>query len=611
MVQASARGRGGKLRSALRALRPAIHHADLLALSGAFACVMAGALLSGLAPVALKLMIDSLAGPAAPAGQASWRMQPAVLLFVYAGALGLVRLLGEVRTYLFGQADQSVSRRLSRQVFMHVLALPMRFHVRRETGAVVQTLENGLQGYRLVLQHGLFTLLPGLSELLVIAIVVASFLDAAILLVFATCLCAYGTVFFLGARSLVRASRSVAQARIGASARLADSLINIEAIKAAAGEPVITRRQDERLADLQTRWRAFHRARLSNGALVALVFTAGFGATLWLGIVRVQAGTMSVGDLVMVNAYLLQLVLPLERLGFGLRDAGQGVAYIERLLDLLGEPAEALGKPARPARPAGAPRQPAPASLQFEDVSFAYEDGQPVLDRVSFSVPPGSLTAIVGPSGAGKSSIMRLLMRFHEPDRGRILMDGIPLGDYPLAVLRQRMALISQDTTLFSDSLAFNIAFPDADLPAEAILRAGAMARLGGLTARLPQGYDTPVGERGLKLSGGERQRVAIARALLRRPALLLADEATAALDSRTEAEIAECLAGAADGTTTIMVAHRLSTIAGADQILVLEQGRVVERGRHEALVAAGGLYARMWDAQAPGVPGRSGMWAR
>ncbi|WP_300378275.1 ABC transporter transmembrane domain-containing protein [Henriciella sp.] len=599
MAKPHARPGRHPMRESLAVFRAVAVRRDMLVLVAALACVVLASLLAGLAPVALKLLVDTLAGEEQGAVVGGIHLPALGLLCIYVGTLGVVRLAGEGRTFLFGTADQSISRRLSRKVLDHILALPMSYHLRQTTGATLQILENGLQGYRLLLQHSLFTLLPGLIEITVIAIVLAGFFDAVFLGIFATCAVAYGLVFTHGARRVLAASRSVSGARIEANAGLADTLLNVETVKAYTGEATITARHDRRLADVQHAWRGFYQARVLNGMLVALIFAAGLGLTLWLALARVKAGAMTVGDFVLVNAYMIQLVQPLERLGFGIRDIGQGVAYVERLIGLLGEAPERRGL----VHEGGTAQTLDEAvSVRFDAVSFSYDGTRKVLDGVSFEAAPGTMTALVGPSGGGKSSVLRLLLRFHEPDRGEILLNGAPLASYPLEVLRGMIAVIPQDTILFNDTLAFNIGFPAGPGigagAMEDIDWAARMAELDTLAARLPDGYGTRVGERGLHLSGGEKQRVAIARALLRRPGLLLADEATSALDTQTEAGIAARLADAARGVTSIVVAHRLSTIAGADRILVLEGGRIVEDGTHEGLMAAGGLYAQMWRGQ-------------
>ncbi|MFC4726085.1 ABC transporter transmembrane domain-containing protein [Glycocaulis abyssi] len=578
-------------------MRAELDRADAGRLTAALVCVVLAAALTALGPVALKLLIDTLTPGATPPPVLGYLLAPVLLLTLYAGAQGLGRIAGELRALLFGAAEQSISRKLSRRVFTHVMALPLRFHLARATGAVAQTLENGLQGYRLVMQHMLFTILPGLLEIFIMSIVIALVLDPVFLLVFAACALAYVAVFVDGARRVLKASRAVSASRIDANAQLADGLLNFETVKSFSGEAAFTRRYDAALETTQGRWGAFYRARFRNGAQVALVFAAGLAAVLWLAVARVEAGTMSLGDFVLVNAYMLQIVRPLEMLGFGIRDIGQGAAFIERMVELLDEEPE-LDFPPEAAREDEAP---GPAGIVFENVTFEYHPGRPVLQDLSFEIAPGSVTALVGSSGGGKSSIARLLMRFYEPTAGLILFDGVPLTDYPPAELRRRIAFVPQDTSLFNASLAFNIGFPEYESAREEVEAAARLASLEDLIAKLPDGYDTIVGERGLKLSGGEKQRVAIARASLKKPRLFIADEATSALDSRTEAGIVESLALATRGVTTVLIAHRLSTVMAADDIIVLEAGRIAERGTHAALLERDGLYADLWRAQTEG----------
>lgn len=563
----------------------------ILALSVALALVAVAAVLAALAPVALKWLIDTLSGAGVSASNVLM-LAPAALLIAYVGAQGLSRLAGELRMLLFGLAEQRLSRRLALSVFNHVMALPLKFHLERQTGAVGQTVENGLMGYRLILQHTVFTILPGLLELLVVAIVLASFFDSVFLAVFAVCALAYGLVFAHGARQVLTTSREVSSAKIKANAQLTDALLNFETVKLFTGEAAIAARYDRALAAAQQRWRRYYVKKAINGAAIALIFAAGLGAVMTLAIQRVQTGAMTIGDFVLVNTYMLQIIRPLELLGFGIRDLGQGAAYVEKLLDLNDQDREPEGGNApAPARAA------TPATLAFEDVRFGYQSGRQVLHELSFALVPGGVTALVGPSGAGKSSILRLLTRSYEPDGGEILLDGTPISEIAPAELRRLVAVVPQDVSLFNASIAENIGFPLGAGPDD-IERAARLARLDGLIASLPERYDTVVGERGLKLSGGEKQRLAIARAALREPRLYVFDEPTSSLDSRTEEEVLANIAAVAGGVTTLVVAHRLSTIAGADRIIVLEKGRVRETGRHTSLLAQGGLYAEMWRAQ-------------
>ncbi|WP_291209305.1 ABC transporter ATP-binding protein [Hyphomonas sp.] len=542
-------------------------------LTAAGICALAGAALAAGAPVALKHLVEAL-DPAAPAVPAS--LSPVFWLCAYVGALGAGKLAGEVRGYCFGAAEQSISRKLARRAFEHVLSLPMTALHRHSTGGLVQTLENGLLGYRLVLQHALFTLLPGLAETALIAVLLFHFFDSVLLAVFGACAALYMAVFQDGARRILRAGRAVSSARIGANALLSDGLMNIETVKAFCSEAALAERLDVRLADVQQRWRDFYKARFATGVLVTLVFTAGLGAALWLSASRVEAGSMSLGDLVLVSAWMLQVIRPLELAGSGIRDIGQGAAFAGRLNGLLREAAE----PAAGASPAFPGLSGGPPSIRFEHVSFTYPGGRKVLDDVSFEIEAGKVTAIAGPSGSGKSSILRLLMRFHEPDEGRILIGGILVRDYPASEIRKLIAFTPQDAGLLDDSLAFNISMPHRVADPRRLEDAARQAMLEEVINRLPDGFETLTGERGARLSGGEKQRAAIARALYRQAPIRLADEATSALDYPAEERLAANGVFAGGRVTSVIVAHRAETIALADNVIVLSDGRVVDQGR-------------------------------
>jgi ATP-binding cassette, subfamily B, heavy metal transporter len=377
-----------------------------------------------------------------------------------------------------------------------------------------------------------------------------------------------------------------------AHGKAVDSLLNYETVKYFGNESHIADRYDASLArveDLTVRALGF---RSLTGILFATILGLGTGLILLLALGRVTAGAMTLGELVLVNAYLVQLTRPMERLGQLYRSIKQAFVDLEQLIELLAEEPEVEDRPAAIALPAG------PGAVTFEGVSFAYDPARPILQGIDFRLTPGRRVAVVGPTGAGKSTIARLLFRFYDPTRGRVLIDGHDLRDVTQASLRATIAVVPQDTVLFNDTIGYNLAFgrPDAT-PAE-VEAAARAAQLHDFIAGLPDGYATLVGERGLKLSGGEKQRVALARAILKRPRILILDEATSALDSATEQTIQRRLRGALGGVTTLVIAHRLATIVDADEILVLDKGRIVERGPHEQLLARGGLYADLWRRQ-------------
>jgi ATP-binding cassette subfamily B protein len=378
-----------------------------------------------------------------------------------------------------------------------------------------------------------------------------------------------------------------------AQGRAVDSLLNYETVKYFTNERHVALRYDESLAEVERLTIRVLGLRTLTGVLLVTVLAAGSAAVLLLAAGRVAAGAMTVGELVLVNAYLLQLTRPMDRLGQLYRSIKQAFIDLEQLLDLLDEEPEVADR-------AGArPLRPGPGEVRFEKVSFAYAAERPILHDVDFVIPPGRSLAVVGPTGAGKSTIARLLFRFWDPSAGRVLVDGQDLREVTQASLRAAIAVVPQDSVLFNETIGYNIAFGRPDATADEIATAARAADLHEFVARLPDGYGTLVGERGLKLSGGEKQRVAIARAILKRPRIFILDEATSSLDSATERRVQAQLKALSAGATTLVIAHRLTTVVDADEIVVLDGGRIVERGRHEALLAQDGLYALLWRKQA------------
>ena len=574
----------GSLREAIALFRLEADRFILARTALAFAILVAVAALSALGPLALKYVVDGFS-----AGSAVSHSGILLLGLAYAAAQFLGRALAELQALTHGTADQRLQRHLSRRLLSRILWLPLGFHLERRSGAIGTTLNNGLGGYLLV-QHSLYSALPVLVELGTLSLVLTHLGRAEYLVILGASGILYLLAFARGAVRTAGPARALSDAEAEAGAMLTDSLLNYETIKLFSAESRVAQRYDQQLALTESQWRHFFRLKAGNGLAVAAIFTSALAASLAFAATEVARGTMTAGDFVLVNAYVAQVVKPLELLGFAARDVSQGLASMQRMLLLLKEQPEPQGGCSM--------SEPVRGRLEFHDVSFSYRRGRPVLAGVSFSIAPGRQTALVGASGSGKSSIIRLLFRLYEPDGGRILLDGVPSTQWSLAQLRSAIAVVPQDTVLFNDTIGSNIAFGRQGCTREDIENAARVARLHDVIVRMPEGYATRVGERGLKLSGGEKQRVAIARAVIRKPRILVFDEATASLDSRTEAEIVASLAEIARECATLVIAHRLSTVMLADEILVLEGGRVVEQGNHLRLLERKGAYAKLWCAQ-------------
>lgn len=550
--------------------------------------MLVSSVLVATAPLFLKLVVDRFAGTPAEA----FYIAPAMLIAVYVLGQGLGRSIGELRWFAFGTGEQRVYRRLSARVFEHVMRLPLRFHLERKTGALSQTLAQGLHGYRLILNHMVFTVLPVLIQLLTIGFIMAQLYDALFLSVFGLSLLAYTVAFAIGARWIMGPAAGVSEATIDANAVLTDSILNYETVKYFNAEGHVNGRYDDALARSERQWRLFYTRRTINGLTVALIFTLSLGATVGFAAQQTARGVMTVGDFVLINTYILQIIAPLEMLGYAVRDIAQGNAFLKKMIELLQRAPETGDADGLELPSDGA------GDLILDNVTFAYRPEQPILKGVSLHVPPGKTVAIVGPSGSGKSSLIRLLVRMYEPGAGQIRLDGVAIVDLALPALRQAIAVVPQDTVLFNDSIAYNIGFGQQDSTRDEVERAARLAHIHDFAMGQPDGYDTLVGERGLKLSGGEKQRVAIARAAMKKPRVFVFDEATSSLDTRTERDILKNLIEVARGTTTLIIAHRLSTVVHADEIVVLKYGKVVERGSHRSLLNRDGVYAGMWQAQ-------------
>ena len=553
----------------------------------AVALVLLGKAISLLMPFAYKAVVDSMTGE-----RAAWAAV-AMLAVAYATARFGGVLADNLRNAVFEKVGQDAARRLAAQVFRHVHALSLRFHLERRTGSLSKIVERGTKSIDMMLYFLLFNIAPTIIELAAICViffvkfggglVAATLTMVAIYIVFTRKVTDWRN-------QLRRDMNEVDNQAIG---RAVDSLLNYETVKYFGAEEREAKRYDAAIG-------AFARASVKNEVSLAwlnigqsLITNAMMAGAMAFTIWGWSKGRFTPGDVVLVNSLLMQLFRPLDMLGWVYRSIKQGLIDMEQMFQLLDTPAEILDAPG------AAPLFVTDGHVRFEDVAFGYEPERIILKGVSIDIPAGTSLAVVGPSGAGKSTLARLLYRFYDPTGGRILIDGQDIAEVTQDSLRANIGIVPQDTVLFNDTIGYNIGYGREGAGQGEIEEAARGAAIDRFIAALPNGYDSMVGERGLKLSGGEKQRVAIARTLLKDPPILILDEATSALDSRTEEAIQATLNGVARGRTSIIIAHRLSTIVGADQIVVLDHGQVAERGTHADLLATGGLYSQLWARQA------------
>jgi len=501
-------------------------------------------------------------------------------------------LFTQFRDIWFTVVAQHAVRELAIRTFRHLHQLSLRFHLERRTGGLSRVIERGVNGVDTIVRMAVLNSIPTAVELLMISGLVAYYFGWIYVVVVLATVILYVWFTFAASERRIAIRRDMNDSDTEAHSKAVDSLLNYETVKYFGNEELEARRFDASMARYV---KAAIRTYTSLGVLntgQAIIFTAGTVICMLLAARDVTRGTLTVGEFVMINSILMQLYVPLNFMGMVYREIKQGLIDIETMFALLHEPAEIVDQPG--AKPLRVKK----GEIKFENVSFAYDPERPILKNVSFEVPAGKMVAIVGPSGAGKSTISRILFRFYDISRGKVLIDGQNIKDVTQASLRAAIDMVPQDTVLFNDTIEYNIRYGKPDVSPAEVREAARLAQIHEFIVTLPQGYDALVGERGLKLSGGEKQRVAIARTILKSPPILMLDEATSALDSHTEKEIQDALERVAQNRTSLVIAHRLSTVVHADNIIVLDHGEIVEQGTHLELLAKGGLYASLWARQ-------------
>ena len=546
-----------------------------------------------LVPYFFKWVTNALTGQLNPVSYVPLFLTGAVVLVVAYNAAKIIQAgLNQLRDALFASVGQYAVRKLANRTFVHMHQLSLRFHLERRTGGLSRVIERGTKGIETIVRFTILNTVPTILEFALTAVIFAVSYGISYLVAVAATVWLYTWFTIKASDWRIGIRREMNDSDTDANTKAIDSLLNFETVKYFGNEGMEAKRFDASMARYE---KAATQIWTSLGWLnfgQAVIFGTGMAVVMIMSALEVRAGTQSIGDFVFINALLMQLSIPLNFIGFIYREIRQGLTDIEQMFDLLDVQQEVQDKPDAKAL------QVRDGDIRFNDVHFAYDPNRPILKGVSFEVPAGKTVAIVGPSGAGKSTISRLLFRFYDVQSGSITIDGQDVRDVTQVSLRKAIGMVPQDTVLFNDTIAYNISYGRPEASAAEIERAAELAQIANFIQNLPEGYKAMVGERGLKLSGGEKQRVAIARTILKAPPILILDEATSALDTATEQEIQSALDIVSRGRTTLVIAHRLSTVIGADEIIVLKDGMIAERGTHRQLLAEQGLYASMWDRQ-------------
>jgi len=593
-------GDNGGLLGAARRLAPYVwppaDRGDLrLRIYASTVLILAAKLVTIGMPYAYKWATDALAGdqPLAPGSSLAWLWQaPLALTLLYGLTRIAIAVLTQMRDAIFATVTMAAVRRLARDTFTHMNQLSLRFHLERRMGGLTRVLERGRTGVQELSRLFVLQLLPTIVEFALVLAVLTLEFDWRYALIVIAMVSAYILYTFVATNWRIAIRKRINESDNLVQTRAVDALLNFETVKYFGAEAREAKRYDESMARYEhNSVRSYVSLAVLNAGQV-VIFTLGLTAAMALAVHDIRAGRTTIGGFVMINAMLIQLSIPLNFMGMIYREVKQSLLDIGQMFAVLDQAPEIRDAPdAKPLAVTG-------GAVRFENVRFAYHPDRQILKGVSFEAPAGRTLAIVGASGAGKSTLSRLLFRFYEPTSGRILIDGHDIAAVTQDSLRAAIGMVPQDTVLFNDTIAYNIRYGRWDATDDEVREAARFAQLAPVVAAMPAGYDTMVGERGLKLSGGEKQRVAIARTILKAPPILVLDEATSALDSFTEREIQDALAAVSRGRTTLVIAHRLSTIVNADEIMVMDHGEVVERGTHDALLAAGGVYAGLWNRQ-------------